>query len=75
VLAQKKACVELSPSEVIVDSGLRKPIDDYDNEIRDKIRRAYLLNGPTQPIGHRFPCKQQGDHFRSFQESWFKKIN
>jgi Domain of unknown function (DUF4371) len=69
VFAQKKARVEFSPSEVIADPGLRKPIDDYDKEIRDEI------NDPTQPIGHNFPCKQQGDHFRSFQESWFKKFD
>ncbi|XP_078164826.1 uncharacterized protein LOC144559628 [Carex rostrata] len=73
--SQKKARVELSPSDIIADPGLRKPIDEYDNEIRDQVRRAYLLNGPTQQIGHTFPRKKQGDHFRSFQESWFKKFD
>jgi hypothetical protein len=47
VLAQKKTRVELNPSEVIADPKLHKPIDDYDKEIKDKVRRAYLLNGPT----------------------------
>jgi hypothetical protein len=75
VLAQKKARVELSLSEVIADPGFCKPIDDYDKEIRDEIKKVYLLNGPTQPIGHNFPRKQQGDHFRSYQESWFKKFD
>ncbi|XP_078177490.1 uncharacterized protein LOC144571969 [Carex rostrata] len=72
--SQKKACVELSPSDINADPGLRKPIDEYDKEIRDQVRRAYLLNGPTQPIGHTF-SRKQGDHFRSFQESWFKKFD
>jgi hypothetical protein len=52
VLAQKKARVELNPSEIIADPRLHKPIDDYDKEIKDEVRRAYLLNGPTQPISH-----------------------
>jgi hypothetical protein len=44
-------------------------------KIRDEIRRTYLLNGPTQLVSHNFPRKQQGDHFRSFQESCFKKFD
>ena len=31
--SQKKARVELSPSDIIADPGLRKPIDKYDIEI------------------------------------------
>jgi uncharacterized protein YeeX (DUF496 family) len=58
----------LSQSDIIAEFGFRKPIDDYDKEIRDGVRRANLLNGSTQPIGHNFSRKQQGDHFRSFQE-------
>jgi hypothetical protein len=56
-------------SDVIADFGLRKLIDNYDKNIRDEVIRAYLLNSPTQPIGHNFPRKQQRDHFMSFQES------
>jgi hypothetical protein len=33
VLAQKKACIELNPRDVIGDSGIRKPIDDYDKKL------------------------------------------
>lgn len=72
--SQKKARVELNQSDIIADPGLRKPIDDYEKDIRDEVRRAYLLNGPIQPIGHSFPSKMQ-DHYRSFQESWFKKFD
>jgi hypothetical protein len=57
VFAQKKGRVELSQSEVIADSEFHKPIEDYNKEIRDEIRRTYLLNGLIQPIDHNFPCK------------------
>jgi hypothetical protein len=65
----------LSSSDIIADPGFRKSIDDYDKKNRDEIRRTYLLNGPTQPVSHNFPRKQQGNHFRSFQESCFKKFD
>jgi uncharacterized protein YeeX (DUF496 family) len=58
VLAQKKARVELSPSDVIAEFGLSKSIDNYDKKIRDEIKRSYLLNDPIQLIGHNFSSKQ-----------------
>ena len=52
---------EIPPSEqvfdIVVDPGLRKPIDEYDVNIRDAVRREYLLQGPCQPIGHIYPKK------------------
>ena len=60
-------------SEIVGDLGLRKPIEELDVNIRDVVRREYLLLGPCQPKGHIFPKKQIGDRQRSFQESWFKK--
>ena len=53
---------EIPPSEqvfdIVVDPGLRKPIDEYDVNIRDAVRREYLLQGPCQPIGHIYPKKR-----------------
>jgi hypothetical protein len=53
---------EIPPSEqvfdIVADPGLRKPIDEYDVNIRDAVRREYLLHGPCQPVGHIYPKKR-----------------
>lgn len=36
-------------------TGLRIPILDYNANIRDQIRRAYMLKGPCQPQDHDAP--------------------
>ncbi|XP_039834621.1 uncharacterized protein LOC120695439 [Panicum virgatum] len=53
----KKSRVEFSHSDFIGDPEMRKPIDDYQPEIRDQVKRAYALNGPTQPRDIIFPRK------------------
>jgi hypothetical protein len=45
----KKPRVEFSHSIITADPGNRKPIDSYESEIRDQVKRAYALNGSTQP--------------------------
>jgi hypothetical protein len=69
---------EIPPSEqvfdIVVDPGLRKPIDEYDVNIRDAVRREYLLQGPCQLIGHIY-LKKMGYRQRSFHDSWFKNHN
>ena len=67
------AAIEFDPTEIVVDPGLRKPIEEYDINIRDIVRREYLLRGPCQPIGYVYPKKIQSGRQRSFLESWFKK--
>ncbi|KAH7690448.1 Ribonuclease H-like protein [Dioscorea alata] len=67
--------VEFDPSDIIADTGLRKPIEKYDIGTRDQVRREYLLMGPCQLVGHNFPRKQQGKDLRSFKELWFQKFN
>ncbi|KAL6289036.1 hypothetical protein ACE6H2_006546 [Prunus campanulata] len=37
------------------DPGLRIRMIEYDTNIRDEVRRAYLQKGPCQPRGHSFP--------------------
>ncbi|KAL5668511.1 hypothetical protein ACJX0J_020732, partial [Zea mays] len=44
-------------------------IEGLDVNIRDVVRREYLLLGPCQPKGHIFPKKRIGDRQTSFQES------
>ncbi|KAH7679456.1 Ribonuclease H-like protein [Dioscorea alata] len=60
-------------TDIASDPGLQKPIEDFDFEIRDQVRREYLTRGPCQPIGHNFPHKDYGKQKRSFQDSWFKQ--
>ena len=43
---------------IIVDPGCRIAIDRFHPNIRDEVKRAYLLKGPTQPRGHAFPKKK-----------------
>ncbi|KAG2630344.1 hypothetical protein PVAP13_3KG475101 [Panicum virgatum] len=71
----KKSRVELSHSDLIGDPGKRKPIDDYQPEIRDQVKRAYALNGPTQPRDIIFPRKWMSGEFRSFQKTWFDEFD
>ena len=37
--------------EIQYDPGLRKEIDSYHPNLREKVRRKYLENGPCQPRG------------------------
>ncbi|KAJ1258931.1 hypothetical protein BS78_10G113900 [Paspalum vaginatum] len=48
-------------------SPQRIPIERFHHNIRDDVKRAYLLKGPTQPRGHEFPRK----NFRAFRAQWF----
>ncbi|KAJ1293014.1 hypothetical protein BS78_01G035500 [Paspalum vaginatum] len=52
---------------VTADPTLRIPIERFHHNIRDDVKRAYLLKGPTQPRGHEFPYK----NFRVFRAQWF----
>jgi hypothetical protein len=60
---------------MIADPGNRKPIDDYEPEIRDQVKRAYALSGPTQPREFQFPSKWIGGQWRSFQNTWFDEFD
>ena len=63
----KNCRVEFCASDIISDPGLRKPIDEYPFEIRDQVKRAYALRGPTQkPVGFTSPRSWQSGEWRSF---------
>ena len=40
------------------DPARRPRILDYDPNIRDQVRRRYLLKGPCQPRNHKFPQRK-----------------
>ncbi|XP_022867080.1 uncharacterized protein LOC111386832 [Olea europaea var. sylvestris] len=56
------------------DPGLRIPILDYNANIQDKVRRAYMLKGPCQSQDHDFPKRQFRVTIRRFNPSWFKEF-
>ncbi|WCJ21438.1 General transcription factor 2-related zinc finger protein [Euphorbia peplus] len=72
----KRARIEDEISdEVIGDPGKRIPIDSYPVNMRDSMRRQYLVRGPSQPNGHVFPFSIFGNgkgKQRRFQVQWFK---
>jgi hypothetical protein len=57
-------------AHVVSDPRLRIPIEKFHPNIREDVRRAYLLKGPTKPFGHNFPRKSNDN--RAFLEAWLK---
>ncbi|KAK9677030.1 hypothetical protein RND81_11G117300 [Saponaria officinalis] len=71
---QKRARTETTcESDVIFDPSMRKPINDYDPQVRDNIRREYVVKGPCQPFSHNFPKTIIAKRPRCFQVEWFNK--
>lgn len=60
--------------EIKYDPGLRKPIDAYHPNLRDRVRRKYLENGPCQPRTLNFPTTKISDRNRSFIPEWFDEF-
>lgn len=46
------------------DPEIRKPIAEYNPNIRDDIRRYYILKKPCQPKDHKFPKTKFGKEMR-----------
>ncbi|KAJ1266587.1 hypothetical protein BS78_08G163800 [Paspalum vaginatum] len=57
---------------IVSDPTVRLPIERFHQNIQSEVRRAYLLRGPTQPVGHIFPRKKVGRDWRVFRPQWFK---
>ncbi|XP_050207304.1 uncharacterized protein LOC126656743 [Mercurialis annua] len=68
---KKEAVLSLIFINIIADPGERSFIDEYEINIRDEVRFAYVLKGPCQPKGNTFPKKKFGNQNRSFQDTWF----
>ncbi|CAM8995104.1 unnamed protein product [Rhodiola kirilowii] len=66
--------VEIIETDIVADPGLRKPIESYESNIRDRIRREYVAKGPCQPKGHNFPRKKYGKDNRAFRDAWFEEF-
>ncbi|XP_020415530.1 zinc finger MYM-type protein 1-like [Prunus persica] len=48
---------------------------EYDTNIRDEVRRAYLQKGPCQPRGHSFPQSNISGINRRFIPHWFDEFD
>ncbi|KAL3839148.1 hypothetical protein ACJIZ3_023739 [Penstemon smallii] len=53
------------------DPGLRPHITTYHPNIRERVRRKYLLKGPCQPRNLEFPKTYKGGQLRRFSPSWY----
>jgi hypothetical protein len=79
--APEQDCVNRLPEinweeEIKYDPGLRKEIDSYHPNHREKVRRKYLENGPCQPRTCIFPSSQIGEteNPRRFIPEWFNEF-
>ena len=57
--------------EIQYDPGKRKLIEHYHPNLKDLVRRTYLLNGPCQPKDIDFPYSNFGTKRRRFNPEWF----
>jgi hypothetical protein len=60
--------------EIKSDPGLRKQIDDYHRNLRERVRRKYLENGPCQARTVRFPVTEIGRVPGRFVQEWFDEF-
>uniref|UniRef100_I1P1W2 HAT C-terminal dimerisation domain-containing protein n=1 Tax=Oryza glaberrima TaxID=4538 RepID=I1P1W2_ORYGL len=62
--------------EIKYDPGLRKQIDEYHPNLRERVRRKYLENGPCQPRTFAFPMtgsrreKKDGGYEAFVKNGW-----
>ncbi|GJW75930.1 hypothetical protein Tco_0135300 [Tanacetum coccineum] len=69
--SSKRSREEINLDDLPADPMERKRISNYNPNDREKVRRAYLLRGPYQPTGHKFPSKVIGRKKRKFIVKWF----
>ncbi|XP_062012157.1 uncharacterized protein LOC133728737 [Rosa rugosa] len=63
---------EINIEDLPGDPGLRTPILEYHPNVRDRVRRHYLLQGPCQPKNYNFPQTEFSGVKRRFNVNWFK---
>ena len=69
----KKSSTDIDLADLPTDPGKRIPISSYDVNVRDKVRRHYLQNGPCQPKTHKFPMTMFRKKPRHFNFAWFEE--
>jgi hypothetical protein len=58
--------------EIKYDPGLRKLIDAYHPNQRERVRRTYLEHGPSQPRTCNLPFSHIAGSPRRFNSEWFR---
>ncbi|PIA29080.1 hypothetical protein AQUCO_06300039v1 [Aquilegia coerulea] len=66
--------LDIDLSNLPTDPGLRKKNSEYPSNVRDNVRRAYLLNGPYQPDIEFPQTKGNEDENRKFVIDWYKEF-
>ncbi|KAL4032738.1 hypothetical protein IC575_005820 [Cucumis melo] len=69
--SNERSITEVKLEDLPANPGLRIRILDYNCNIRDEVRRAYLQKGPCQPRNHTFPLKKFRSQSRRFNPIWF----
>ncbi|XP_049397615.1 uncharacterized protein LOC125861794 [Solanum stenotomum] len=62
---------EFDVNDLKADPAERTPILNYHPNLRDEIRRAYIIKGPCQPQNHQFPQTNFFGTPRRFVYTWF----
>ncbi|CAN6691052.1 unnamed protein product [Malus baccata var. baccata] len=57
------------------DPGKRIPMKDYPPDIRDEVRRAYILMEPFRTKDHDFPFTLHSNKKRRFVDNWLKEFH
>ncbi|XP_057747944.1 uncharacterized protein LOC130967139 [Arachis stenosperma] len=74
VSSNKKKFLEFNVESLVADPGQRPKISNYDPNVRDEVRRAYLQKGPCQPREHDFSQTYFGTSLRRFNADWFDEF-
>ncbi|XP_074378046.1 uncharacterized protein LOC141719568 [Apium graveolens] len=72
---EERANMEFNSEDLISDPGLRIPIHEFNANIRDQVRRAYIAKGSFQVFDYNFPKKQFNKEMRTFQANMFKEFD
>ncbi|KAI3702819.1 hypothetical protein L6452_28571 [Arctium lappa] len=67
--------IEVDLNDLPWDPSERKRISEYHPNLRDEVRRKYLIRGPCQPRDHDFPRKMIGKNGRRFCPTWFDRFD
>ncbi|KAK8936599.1 hypothetical protein KSP39_PZI012333 [Platanthera zijinensis] len=75
ILTSKRSRVEeFKIEDLPSDPGIRQPINSYDANVQESVRRYYLQKGPCQPQLENFPQTEIGKKARRFNKNWFNEF-
>ncbi|XP_050387312.1 uncharacterized protein LOC126803567 [Argentina anserina] len=69
----KKRSESFDINSLQCDPGLHQPISSHAIDMRDRIRKDYVVLGPYQPCSSFYPLSFDGGQGRKFNPKWFKQ--